>query len=105
MPKSAVAANSQAKVAAMIVRSELLGTPAVPARYTNSCWSMIGTDNAVKVGGRYEPRGGPQGGPGDGRITAVETIISKPGESAEQRRAAQAENMDLYRDFTADVFG
>ena len=97
MPKSAFSANSQAKVAAMIVRAELLKTPMFPARYTNTCWSMIETGNAVKVGGRYEPK--------DGKITAAETFISKTGESPELRKATQAENMGWYDGFTADVFG
>ena len=96
MPKSAFSANSQAKVAAMIVRSELTNTAAFPARYVNTCWSLIDTDNAVKVGGRYEPK--------DGKISASETFISKTGETPELRKATQAENMGWYEGFTADVF-
>ncbi len=41
MPKSAFAANSQAKVAAMSIRGELAGARTFPARYTNTCWSLI----------------------------------------------------------------
>jgi sulfide dehydrogenase [flavocytochrome c] flavoprotein chain len=97
MPKSAFSANSQAKVAAMIVRGELAKMPMFPARYANTCWSVIETDNTVKVGGRYEPK--------DGKITAVETFISKTGETPDLRKATQAENMGWYEGFTADVFG
>ncbi|KPF72751.1 flavocytochrome C [Bosea sp. AAP35] len=96
MPKSAFSANSQAKVAAMILRGELVGAQTFPARYLNTCWSLIDTDDAIKVGGRYEPR--------DGRISAVETFISQPGESAETRKQTQAENMAWYDAICADMF-
>ena len=96
MPKSAFSANSQAKVAAMVVRNELIKTPAFPPRYTNTCWSLIETDNTVKVGGRYEPK--------DGKITATETFVSKTGETADLRKATQVENMGWYEGITADMF-
>lgn len=96
MPKSAFSANNQAKVAAMIVRNELAGGPSFPARYFNTCWSLVDSDDAIKVGGRYEPR--------DGRIAAVETFISQPGESDEVRRQTQAENLAWYEAICADMF-
>ena len=97
MPKSGFSANSQAKVAAMMIRGELVKARTFPARYTNTCWSLIETDDTVKVGGRYEAK--------DGKIFAVETFISKTGESPELRRQTQQENMGWYAGITADVFG
>jgi NADPH-dependent 2,4-dienoyl-CoA reductase/sulfur reductase-like enzyme len=96
MPKSASSANSQAKVAALMIRGELTGAQTAPARYTTACWSLIETDDAVKVGGRYEPKGG--------KIAAVETFISGAGESAALRRQTETENMEWYADITADIF-
>ncbi|RYE34575.1 MAG: NAD(P)/FAD-dependent oxidoreductase [Hyphomicrobiales bacterium] len=96
MPKSAFSANNQAKVAAMVVCSELAGGQAFPARYFNTCWSLVAPDDAIKVGGRYEPK--------DGRIAAVETFISQPGESDEVRRQTQAENIAWYEAISADIF-
>ncbi|WP_199085813.1 NAD(P)/FAD-dependent oxidoreductase [Bosea sp. ASV33] len=96
MPKSAFSANNQAKVAAMVACSELAGEPAFPARYFNTCWSLVAPDDAIKVGGRYEPR--------DGRIAATETFISQPGESDEVRRQTQAENLAWYEAISADIF-
>jgi NADPH-dependent 2,4-dienoyl-CoA reductase/sulfur reductase-like enzyme len=96
MPKSAFAANSQAKVAAMMIRGELIQSQTFPARYSNTCWSLIETDDTVKVGGRYEPK--------DGKIAAVETFISKTGEPADLRKQTQAENMGWYAGITADIF-
>lgn len=96
MPKSAFSANSQAKVVAMVIRGELANGKTFPARYTNTCWSLIETDDTVKVGGRYEAK--------DGKIAAVETFISKTGESAALRKQTQAENMGWYDGIIADIF-
>ena len=96
MPKSAFSANSQAKVAAMMIRGELASARTFPARYTNTCWSMIDTDDTVKVGGAYEPK--------DGKIAASSTFVSKTGETAELRKETQAENMGWYSGITADIF-
>ena len=97
MPKSAFSANSQAKVAAMTIRGELAGARTFPARYVNTCWSLVETDDTIKVGGRYEAK--------DGKIAATETFVSKPGETAELRKANQAENLGWYEAITADMFG
>ena len=96
MPKSGFTANSHAKVAAMMIRGELANGRTFPARYTNTCWSLIAPDDAVKVGGSYAAK--------DGRIAAVETFISKPGESAEVRKQTQDENMGWYSGIIADIF-
>lgn len=96
MPKSAFAANSQAKVAAMMVRGELIGAKTFPARYANTCWSLISKDNTVKVGGSY--------GPKDGKIASVETFVSKVGESDAQRKEQQDENIGWYAGITNDMF-
>ena len=96
MPKSAFSANSQAKVAAMTIRGELTNARTFPARYVNTCWSLVAPDDTIKVGGRYEPK--------DGKIAATETFVSKPGESAELRKENQAENMGWYAGITADMF-
>jgi sulfide dehydrogenase [flavocytochrome c] flavoprotein subunit len=96
MPKSAFSANSQAKVAAMMVRGDLAGAQTFPARYTNTCWSLIETDDTVKVGGRYEAK--------DGKIAATETFVSQKEEPAALRKQTQEENMGWYSGITADMF-
>jgi len=97
MPKSAFSANSQAKVAAMTIRGELAGSRTFPARYSNTCWSLIAPDDDVKVGGTYEP--------GDGKLKAVTTFISQTDEAPEVRRQNYKESLDWYAAITADVFG
>jgi NADPH-dependent 2,4-dienoyl-CoA reductase/sulfur reductase-like enzyme len=96
MPKSGFSANSQAKVAAMMIRGELANGRTFPARYTNTCWSLIETDDTVKVGGTYAAK--------DGKIAAVETFVSKTSESAELRKQTQVENMGWYSGIVADIF-
>ncbi|HEX9701537.1 MAG TPA: FCSD flavin-binding domain-containing protein, partial [Rhodospirillales bacterium] len=97
MPKSGFAANSQAKVAAMTVLGELAGAKTFPARYANTCWSLIAPDDTVKVGARYEAK--------DGKIAAIDPFVSKTGESAELRKHNQEENLGWYAGITADIFG
>ncbi|MFN3659346.1 MAG: FCSD flavin-binding domain-containing protein [Pseudolabrys sp.] len=97
MPKSAFSANSQAKVAAMIIRSELTQSRAFPARYSNTCWSLIAPDDDIKVGGNFEP--------GDGKIKAAPGFVSQKGESADIRKQNYKESVDWYNGIVADVFG
>lgn len=97
MPKSAFSANSQAKVAAMMIRGELVAARTFPARYANTCWSMLQTDDCVKVGGAYEAK--------DGKIAASSTFVSKTGEPADLRKQTQAENMGWYAGITTDMLG
>ncbi len=97
MPKSGFSANSQAKVAAMMIRGELLGARSFPARYANTCWSLIETDDVIKVGGAYEAK--------DGIIKASSTFVSQARESAELRKQNTQENIGWYAGIVADMFG
>ena len=97
MPKSAFSANSQAKVVAMTIRSELTGARAFPARYRNTCWSSLGPADAVKIGANYQP--------GQDKLESVDAFVSKVGESAEVRRQTREEADAWYRSITADIFG
>jgi hypothetical protein len=97
MPKSGFSANSQAKVAAMAVRHALTGSRLFPARFSNTCWSLIDTDDGIKVGATYEA--------GEDRIEAVDTFISQVGESDEVRAETYRESLGWYDSITADMFG
>ena len=97
MPKSGFSANSQAKVAAMSVRAELTGSRLFPAKFTNTCWSMVATDDGIKVGASYEAT--------DEKIKSVGGFISKTGESAELRKATFNESLGWYDGIVADIFG
>jgi sulfide dehydrogenase [flavocytochrome c] flavoprotein chain len=97
MPKSAFSANSQAKVAATVIRGELTGSRTFPARYSNTCWSLIAPDDDVKVGGSYEP--------GDGKIKQVFSFVSRTGEAIDVRKQNYEESINWYAGIVADVFG
>ncbi|MEF3046768.1 NAD(P)/FAD-dependent oxidoreductase [Pseudotabrizicola sp. L79] len=97
MPKSGFSANSQAKVAAMAIRGELTGSKVFPAKYSNTCWSLIAPDDGVKVGASYEPT--PE------KIASVESFVSATGEDAALRKATYEESLGWYAGITADMFG
>ena len=97
MPKSGFSANSQAKVAANSIRGELTGSRVFPAKYSNTCWSLIATEDGVKVGASYEPTAE--------KIASVDSFISQTGEDAALRRATFEESLGWYAGITADMFG
>ncbi|WP_106752841.1 NAD(P)/FAD-dependent oxidoreductase [Pannonibacter carbonis] len=97
MPKSGFSANSQAKVASMVIRAELTGSKVFPAKYSNTCWSLIAPDDGVKVGASYEPT--PE------KIASVTSFISQTGEDAALRKATYEESLGWYAGITADMFG
>ena len=97
MPKSGFSANSQAKVCANAVRGALTGSTVFPARFANTCWSLIDTNDGVKVGATYEAT--------EEKIAKVDGFISETGESAEVREATYEESVGWYDGITADMFG
>ena len=97
MPKSGFSANSQAKVCAMAVRGALTDSKVFPARFSNTCWSLIGTDDGVKVGASYKAT--------DEKIAKTDGFISKTGESADLRKATYEESIGWYAGISKDIFG
>ena len=57
MPKSAFAAQTQARACAMAVVDQLLGRAPSPTRLINHCYSLIAQDQAVSVTGVYRVGG------------------------------------------------
>ncbi|MEM8581821.1 MAG: FCSD flavin-binding domain-containing protein, partial [Pseudomonadota bacterium] len=97
MPKSGYSANSQAKVAAMAVRGALTGSRVFPAKFSNTCWSLIETDDGVKVGASYEAT--------EEKIARTSGFISETGEDAALRKATYEESLGWYAGITSDMFG
>jgi len=97
MPKSGFSANSQAKVVANVIRGELTGSRVFPARYANTCWSLIATEDGVKVGASYEPT--------EEKIASVSSFISQTGEDAALRRQTYEESIGWYNGIVADIWG
>ncbi|SEO52489.1 NADPH-dependent 2,4-dienoyl-CoA reductase, sulfur reductase [Salinihabitans flavidus] len=97
MPKSGFSANSQAKVAAMAVRGALTDSRVFPAKFSNTCWSLIDTEDGVKVGATYEAT--------DEKIAKVDGFISDTGEDEDLRRQTFEESLGWYAGITSDMFG
>ena len=97
MPKSGFSANSQAKVCANAVRGALTGSKIFPAKFSNTCWSLIATNDGVKVGATYEAT--PE------KIAKVDGFISQTGESADLRKATYEESEGWYSGIISDMLG
>jgi NADPH-dependent 2,4-dienoyl-CoA reductase/sulfur reductase-like enzyme len=99
MPKSAFAANSQAKTCAAAVVSLLAGaTPSSP-KLINTCYSLVAPDYGISIAGVYAPSGGQIAEvPGSGGVS--------PGEAPRATRAVEAELAAAwFRTITGEVFG
>jgi len=99
MPKSAFAANSQAKTCAAAVARLLTGaTPSVP-KLINTCYSLVAPDYGISVAGVYAPSGGQLADvPGAGGVS--------PANAPRATRAAEAVLAEAwFHTITGEVFG
>src|SRR5207344_3317626 len=55
MPKSAFAANAQAKACAQAVIDLLAGRAPAEPRLLNTCYSLVGPDYGISIAGVYHP--------------------------------------------------
>jgi NADPH-dependent 2,4-dienoyl-CoA reductase/sulfur reductase-like enzyme len=96
MPKSAFSANSQAKVVAADILAELAKKERFPARYRNTCWSLLAPDDSVKIGANYAPK--------DSKLDPSEGFVSQRGETVDVRKQNYQESVGWYAAITADMF-
>ena len=96
MPKSGFSANSQAKVAANHIRGSLTGSKVFDPRYSNTCWSLVATNDGIKVGASY--KAGPE------KIDVTSKFVSKTGEDSALRKATYEESIGWYNGMTSDMF-
>lgn len=95
MPKSASAAHSQAAQCARAIAALLAGHAVPPPAFDSVCYSMLGSERALAIHGRF--------GAEDGRIVAVESpaaVATPVAPGAQQVREAQR----WYRGIRADSF-
>ncbi len=99
MPKSAFAANSQAKVCAAAV-AKLIGglTPAEP-KLINTCYSLVAPDYGITVAGVYRPA--------NGQLVDIEGAGgTSPLDAPASTRALEASYADgWFKTITTEVFG
>jgi sulfide dehydrogenase [flavocytochrome c] flavoprotein subunit len=97
IPKSAFAANSQAKLCAAAIAARFAGAAAPDARLLNTCYSLVSPDEAISVSGLYAADAG--------RLTIVSEGMSPlAGDAALRRREAQ-QAFAWYDNITFDSFG
>ncbi len=99
MPKSAFAANSQAKVCAAAVATLVAGgTPSVP-KLINTCYSLVAPDYGISVAGVYQPTGGQLADVlGAGGVSPLDA-------PRETRKAEAVLAEAWFRTITAEAFG
>jgi sulfide dehydrogenase [flavocytochrome c] flavoprotein chain len=99
MPKSAFAANSQAKVCAAAVATLVAGgTPSSP-KLINTCYSLVAPDYGISVAGVYQPTNGQLADvPGAGGVS--------PSDAPREARKAEAVLAEAwFRTITGEAFG
>ncbi|MEQ1713377.1 MAG: NAD(P)/FAD-dependent oxidoreductase, partial [Hyphomicrobium sp.] len=96
MPKSAFAANSQGKVVVADILADLSKKEKFPARFRNTCWSLVAPDDCVKVGANYAAK--------EGKLAPEGSFVSKAGEDAGLRKQNFAEAVGWYDGIITDMF-
>jgi len=97
MPKSAYAANSQAKACALAIASGLTGKRPAPSNLGSTCYTFLGPKDAVSNAISFKVA--------DGAIATSGIRISKLNENAVRRAQTAVEADAWYDAFTQDIFG
>jgi sulfide dehydrogenase [flavocytochrome c] flavoprotein subunit len=97
MPKSAFAANSQAKLCASAIAAAFRGDAPPRARLLNTCYSMVSDTRAISVSGMYAAA--------DGRLSVVSEGMSPLAADDGLRRREARQAAAWYDGITADSFG
>lgn len=99
MPKSAFAANAQAKVCAAAITNLLRGQTPQTLKLINTCYSLVAPDYGITVAGVYQPV--------NGVLTDVEGAGGvSPADSSASFRSLEASYADAwFRTITDEVFG
>lgn len=97
MPKSAFAANSQAKACAAAVAAALSGAAPPAPHLLNTCYTYLAPDDAVSNASSFTPV--------DGSIKTTQFVIGKVEESAETRRRSARQGEAWYEAFIQDMLG
>jgi hypothetical protein len=99
MPKSAFAANAQAKVCAAAVAMLLRGNAPSEPVLVNTCYSLVAPEYGISVAGVYRPKGGQLADvEGAGGISPLQ---APPASRALEARYAEA----WFTTITDEVFG
>ncbi|MGE0573521.1 FCSD flavin-binding domain-containing protein [Reyranella sp.] len=99
MPKSAFAANAQAKVCAAAIVNLLAGRKPQDPILINTCYSLVAADYGISVAGVYRPNKGVLADvPGAGGVSPLEVVGGFRGQEALYASS-------WFRTITAEVYG
>ena len=97
IPKSASAANAQARACAAAIVNALAGKASETPRLNGACYNTVAPGYAFSLKGTYQPR--------DGQFTESE-VITSPVEARGDMRQREAEQaLDWFKTITVDAFG
>src|ERR1700722_15055266 len=98
IPKSASAANAEAKACASALASLLSGaSPAVP-RLDGTCYDTVAPGYAFSLSGIYQPK--------DGQFAEIEGNVTSPVDAPREARQREADNAQAwYKTITVETFG
>jgi sulfide dehydrogenase [flavocytochrome c] flavoprotein chain len=98
IPKSASAANAQAKACAGAVASLISGKPPAIPKLVGACYNTVAPGYAFSLSGIYQPK--------DGMFAETEGGATSPADAPREVRAREAENaLSWYKTITVEAFG
>src|SRR6266702_1395413 len=97
IPKSASAANAQAKACAAAIVNALAGKASETPRLNGACYNTVAPGYAFSLKGIYQPK--------DGQFAEAE-VTTSPVEASRDMRQREAEQaLDWFKTVTVDTFG
>lgn len=98
MPKSGYSANSQAKLVAHVIRARLTGGEPVVPTWSNTCYSLVGSNYGVSISDVFHLRDGQiRKVPGSGAVSPITDNPAQPVLEAVYQK-------NWHRTFVKDVF-
>jgi NADPH-dependent 2,4-dienoyl-CoA reductase/sulfur reductase-like enzyme len=98
IPKSASAANAEAKACASAIVNAIQGLGPLTPKLTGTCYSTVAPDYAFALSGVYQPK--------DGMFADTDSAGTSPFDAPRETRTHEAENaLSWYKTITVDAFG
>jgi sulfide dehydrogenase [flavocytochrome c] flavoprotein chain len=98
IPKSASAANAQAKACARAIANMIAGMPPATPQLEGACYNTVAPGYAFSLSGTYQPR--------DGMFAEIAPAATSPLEAPPELRGREAdEARSWYKTITVDAFG
>jgi|HEV8008602.1 sulfide dehydrogenase [flavocytochrome c] flavoprotein subunit len=98
IPKSASAANAEAKACAVVIVSLFAGKPAVMPRLVGACYNTVAPGYAFSQSGVYQPK--------DGMFAETDGLVTSPVNAPREVRGREAvDAQSWFKTITVDAFG